>query len=102
MNRIKTVRRDIDPHDRHAVGVEAHRASHAVDQCTRLPGPVPTHSGLPGSHLQPQDHPAARRRTGFVPVVRTVPAAAPEEQRKDEQDTYRMTDRKHGATGNAG
>ena len=60
------------------------------------------HSGLPGSHLQPQDHPAARGRTGFVPVVRTVPAAAPEEQRKDEQDTYRMTDRKHGATGNAG
>ena len=102
MNCIKTVRRDIGPHDRHAVGVEAHRASHAVDQCTRLPGPVPTHSGLPGSHLQPQDHPAARRRTGFVPVVRTVPAAAPEEQRKDEQDTYRMTDRKHDATGNAG
>ena len=34
--------------------------------------------------------------------LRTVPAAAPEEQRKDEQDTYRMTDRKHGATGNAG
>ena len=102
MNRIKTVRRDIGAHDRHSVGVEAHRAGHAVDQCTRLPGPVPTHSGLPGSHLQPQDHPAARRRTGFVPVVRPVPAAAPEEQRKDEQDTYRMTDRKHGATGNAG
>lgn len=80
----------------------SHRAGHAVDQCTRLPGPVPTHSGLPDSHLQPQDHPVARRRTGFVPVVRTVPAAAPEEQRKDEQDTYRMTDRKHGATGNAG
>ena len=75
MNRIKTVRRDIGAHDRHSVGVEAHRAGHAVDQCTRLPGPVPTHSGLPGSHLQPQDHPAARRRTGFVPVVRTVPAA---------------------------
>ena len=92
MNRIKTVRRDIGAHDRHSVGVEAHRAGHAVDQCTRLPG----------SHLQPQDHPAARRRTGFVPVVRTVPAAAPEEQRKDEQDTYRMTDRKHDATGNAG
>ena len=34
--------------------------------------------------------------------LRTVPAAAPEEQRKDEQDTYRMTDRKHDATGNAG
>ena len=102
MNRIETVRRDIGVHDRHAVGVDAHRADHAVDQCARLPGPVPTQAELSGSHLQPQGHPAARGRTGFVPVVRTVPAAAPEEQRQDEQAPYRMTDRRHGATGNAG